>query len=215
MADPVLNYPDTPANITARAIRATVFPRRALPTPPPLTVAGAQAQAGRSAEAMAALTPEQRLEIYPQTINAEYLTPMSDLITEGDQEAIDRYGIWINPQVGDEFMRRAAAANLTPPAPPTVATITGSTTTDNAVADGAAPATVHFVVHDQHGAAMQGAALAYTVTGSAVLASQSGTTGADGSASVNLTNGTAETVTVTATSGGQSGTASATFVAAS
>jgi hypothetical protein len=212
MADPVLNYPDTPANITARAIRATVFPRRALPTPPPLTVAGAQAQAGRSAEAMAALTPEQRLEIYPQTINAEYLTPMSDLITEGDQEAIDRYGIWINPQVGDEFMRRAAAANLTPP---TVTTITGSTTTDNAANDGSATATVRFVVHDQHGAAMNGATLAYTTTGAAVLASQSGTTGTDGSASVNLTNMTAETVTVTATSGGQSGTATATFVAPS
>jgi hypothetical protein len=120
MADPVLHYPDTPANITARAIRATVWPRRSLPTPPPLTLAAADVQTRRDALAASALTPEQSLEVYPQTINAEYLTPMSTLIAAGDQAAIDRYGIWVNPQVGDELMRRNAAADLTPtpPEPP-------------------------------------------------------------------------------------------------
>jgi Bacterial Ig-like domain (group 1) len=213
MADPVTNYPVTPANITRAAIYAAAWAARVPPTPPPLTLAAADVQAQRDGLAQtAALTPLESLQIYPQTINAEYLTPMSTLIAAGDQDAINRYGIWVNPQVGDELMRRNAAADLTPPV---LTTITGSTTTDNAVADGTAHATVKFVVHDQDGQPMKGAALAYTATGTAQLAATTGTTGTDGSASVNLTDATPEAVTVTATSGGRTGTATATFVAGS
>lgn len=212
MADPVLHYPDTPANITARAIRATVWPRRALPTPPPLTLAGATAQAQRDGlAATAALTPVESLEIYPQTINAEYLTPMNTLIAAGDQDAIDRYGIWINPQVGDELMRRNAAADLTPPVPDTVE---GVAVVASAVADGAAAASAKFTVLDQDRVPMKGAAVTFS-SGSetATLTPASGTTGTDGGLTVSVKDTAVETVTVTATSGGKTDTVDLGFTA--
>jgi hypothetical protein len=216
MADPVLNYPVTPANITREAIYAAQLAARVAPTRPPLTLAGATVQARRDAlAASSSLTPEQRLEIYPQTINAEYLTPMSTLIAAGDQQAMDNYGIWINPQVGDEFLRRADAAASADNVP---ATITVASVSNNVPADGTTPCAATFTVRNAAGTALPGIVVSFTVasaSSNAHLAAANGTTDSLGVAGAAVTNTTAEDATVTATAGAATITATATFVAAS
>ena len=100
---------------------------------------------------------------------------------------------------------------------PEVTTITGTDATTYPLPDGAAAATVTFVVKDQAGAPMAGIVVLIetdTLTSRPGGSSTNSTqmqTDANGVASVNVTNTVAERVTVTASVGEVSGTATAIF----
>ncbi|EFE05362.1 Ig-like domain-containing protein [Citrobacter youngae] len=83
---------------------------------------------------------------------------------------------------------------------------------DNSPADGITvkTATVHTVTSD--GKPVSGAAITWSVTGSAKLSTASGVTDSSGNASVNITNTAAEQITVTATSGSLSRPTPSAFV---
>jgi adhesin/invasin len=151
--------------------------------------------------------------MYPQTINAEYLVPMSrvieDAITANDPTAIAQYASGIAQEIAVGLIKKAYAAM---DAAPRVSSITGAATTDNAAADSTAPNTVKFTAMDQNGAPMAGVPLVFSSSsGTTPLTPASGDTAGDGTLSVDLINSVAETVTVTATSGAVSGVADVTF----
>lgn len=211
-------YPLSPADERNAGIMAAYLSTRAGATLPRInTDLFPPASFATKLAAAAPLDPLERLELYPQTINSEYLKPMSAeidaAVAAGDLSLLIPYSERINPEYMVELRRRAAAAqgDVTP----TLTSITGSVTTNNAVADGTATNAVAFVAHDQNGNAMPNMTLAFTTTGAATLTSTTGSTDATGSASATLHNTTAETNTVTAAFGGISGSADVTFAAAS
>jgi adhesin/invasin len=208
-------YPLSPASAKARAYHALTLAQRVPPTLPTLI------DPQRPAEPAArALTDEDALRIYPQTINADFLAPMTqvieDALASGDMEGVYRYAAWIPQEIGIGLAKRAHAyaGDLPPDPPPLVlTTITGSVVTDNSPADSASVNTVQFTATDQNGAGMV-AALVFTCDSqTAPLTPASASTAPDGSFSVDLIDSVAETVTVTATSGSVSGAASVTFTA--
>jgi adhesin/invasin len=83
----------------------------------------------------------------------------------------------------------------------TLGDMTLSSVKDNSPADGSTVNTVTVHATTTRGNAMKNAAITWTVTGSGKLSSPSGVTDVNGNASVNITNTTAEQVTVTAASG--------------
>ncbi|WP_446560659.1 inverse autotransporter beta domain-containing protein, partial [Vibrio mediterranei] len=86
-------------------------------------------------------------------------------------------------------------------------------TVNNAVADGTDTNTVVATLADTNGNVVAGETINFSVSGSAVLSSASGTTDASGQVSITLTNTTAEVVTITATHSSGTRTVDATFVA--
>ncbi|WET41433.1 Ig-like domain-containing protein [Citrobacter enshiensis] len=86
----------------------------------------------------------------------------------------------------------------------TTAKIGDYTVTTGAVANGIATNSGSVTVVDANGNPLNGVNVGWTVTGTAQLASQTGTTGSDGIATVNLTNVTAQEVTLTVTVGSES-----------
>lgn len=161
------------------------------------------------------LDPLDALRVYPQLVNAEWLTPMDTAIeaaiAAGDMSGVYTLAESITQGIGVELARRAKAAEggVTPPAQ--VTTIVGAVVTDNSPADGVTANTVSFTATDQGGAPIvTGLVLTCDGTGSPVPTS--GSTAADGTLAVNVTDTAAEAVTVTATSGTVSGTAPVTFV---
>lgn len=97
---------------------------------------------------------------------------------------------------------------------PVPTTVDLEVTTDNAIADGEAEASIQVTVTDGEQAAVSGIDVSLAVTGSAVLSTESGTTNAQGKVTANLTNTVVEAVTVTATVEGiNPETSDVTFVA--
>lgn len=204
-------YPLSPADVKAAAVRLAQLDARVPPTLPVVEVPGVAAQA------LPDLTPVELLQEYPQRVNAEYLTPMTERINTaletGDYSGVYSYAESINPEVGRGLAYRAALAEggeaVTAPA-----SVTGAAGTNNSPADGATANTATFTVLNSLGQAMPNIGVALATTGAATLASPSGTTDASGVATASLTDATAETVTVTCTAGSVSGSADLTFGAA-
>lgn len=214
-------YPVSAANARNAAIRQAVFGARVGATLPHIAFGfkGTQAKASpfSSGQANTDLDPLDALELYPQTINAEYLKPMSTeidaAVAAGDLNQLRPYAERINPELAVGLMRRAAAAQSE--VTPKLTTVNGAAGTNNSPADGATANTCTFTALDQNGSAMAGQALAITTTGTGVATPTNGSTDASGHLLVSITDTAAEDVTVTATSGAVNGTATVTFVAAS
>ncbi|MGL5437705.1 MAG: inverse autotransporter beta domain-containing protein, partial [Lachnospiraceae bacterium] len=94
----------------------------------------------------------------------------------------------------------------------TLADMTLTSIKDNSPADGTTVNTVTVHATTSDGKPVSGAAIAWSITGSAKLISPAGVTDPSGNASVNITNTTAEQVIVTATSGAISRTTPSAFV---
>jgi len=205
-------YPISPADLRNAAIRVAWRSGRVPPTLPEVRAPGIPGSPGvRSAD------PVADLRMYPQTINAEYLVPMSevieDAIASGDPTALEQYASGIAQEIAVGLIKKAYAAleAVPEPDPPAVTTITGAVGTDNSPADGATGNTATFTALDQYSAPIA-APLAFSCDmGTATPTPASGTAAADGTLSVSVVDTVAETVVVTATSGSVTGTASLTF----
>ena len=206
-------YPETPANQRNEAIRqawrANIPTLQAAP-------AGDNRDLGIPTTPM---TPTEWLQAYPKTINPEYLQKMTEVIdaavAANDFTALYAYCETINPRYAVELSVRAKAVEGGQALTPVVTTITGTVTTDNSPADGSTANVVQFEAVDQYSQPIA-ATLAITCSGTGIPAPASGATdGTTGQLAVNVTDATAEAVTVTATAGTITGTATTTFVAAS
>lgn len=98
---------------------------------------------------------------------------------------------------------------------PDVATINGTDAASDTAADGAAGALVSFLVSDSNGDPVEGVELSFSADSeTAGLGKQREMTDSDGIAALNVTDTEVELVTVTATYGDVTGTATANFIAA-
>jgi adhesin/invasin len=95
-----------------------------------------------------------------------------------------------------------------------ISNIAVTMSTDNALADGTSANVAHARVTDTTGQPAAGVSLTWSLAGSAVAATPlTVTTDASGDATLRLTDAVAETVSVSASAGGQQGQTSATFTA--
>ena len=95
-----------------------------------------------------------------------------------------------------------------------VSNLTLQVVTSGSPADGLTPDTAQVTATDKNGYPVRNAAIAWTTTGSATLASTTGVTNDAGVATVNFTDTQPEVVNITATSGAASATQSGQFIAA-
>lgn len=215
-------YPPSPAAAMARAWRRDYLQGRVpptLPKPNPLWTppdAAARGRARASGPGTTAVSddPEADLRMYPQTINAEYLEPMTkvidDALASGDFTALEAYASNIAQEQGVGLAKKAYAARgeLTPAA----TVITAIPGTDNSPADGTTANTVDFEVKDQYGAPMAAAVTVTCDKATATPTPGSGTSDATtGMLSVSVVDTVAEVVSVTATAGAATTSASLTF----
>lgn len=213
-------YPPSPASAMARAWRRDYLQGRVPPTLPrnnPLwTPPDAAAKGRASGPGTTAVSddPEADLRMYPQTINAEYLEPMTkvidDALASGDFTALEAYASNIAQEQGVGLAKKAYAARgeLTPAA----TVITAIPGTDNSPADGTTANTVDFEVKDQYGAPMAAAVTVTCDMATATPTPGSGTSDATtGMLSVSVVDTVAEVVSVTATAGSATASASLTF----
>ena len=202
-------YPISPADVRNDAIRGAWRSRRVMPTLPELKAPGIPGSPGPRG---ASDDPVADLRMYPQTINNEYLTPMSAVIEQaissGDPAALEQYASGIAQEIAVGLVKKAYAALESAPR---ATTVTGAVTTDSSPADGATANVATFTVLDQNGQPMAAPLTVSCDKATATPNPASGTTAADGTLAVDVIDSVAETVVVTATSGSVSGTASLTF----
>lgn len=200
-------YPISPADLRNEAIRLAWRSGRVPPTLPERTAPGIPGN-----PATTSADPVADLRMYPQTINAEYLTAMSAVIeqaiTSGDATEIEVYASGIAQEIAVGLIRKAYAAI---DGASRVTSISGAVVADSALADGAAANTVRFTVLDQNSAPMAAPLSMTCDMGTASPTPASGTTAADGTLAVDVVDTVPESVVLTATSGTVSGTASVTF----
>jgi hypothetical protein len=209
-------YPISPSDVRNRAWRLDVLRARVAPTLP--KVAGKPAPFGltRLGDTKAGLTAEDYLREYPACVNAEYLTPMTQVIDDamasGDMTGIAEYCERINPEIAKGLAIRAALVEggdaVTVPA--AVATKVEG---DPADADGTAAVTVTFGVLSSLGVTIANAPVSVSATNGATVDPASGTTDSMGTLAVSVTSETPGASTVTGTSGAAIGSATVNFTA--